>query len=586
MRSLLCTFLLLTLLVITGPGVVFSQYDAPLSRVLVLHSYGTDFQWTRDLDAGVRDVLQQHPEEYVVVASEFLNGKDHSDQEYLESLARHLAVKYEGREFDVLIVTDNLALSFVQEYRDEIFGTVPTVFAGINDYEPALTAGLSNITGIPEEVSIEETLRLAFSFSPGGRLLVLGDGTLTYRRNEAVLLRALERIDHSHRVEIYPEATISQVERLSRGIEPTDVVLLAASIVEADGAVADFRRAGTIVSDLMPVPVYVMWDFFMGTGVAGGFLVSGREQGRAAAEMARSIMAGTPADMIPVHSNTPRSWIFDMEPLRKAEIERSRLPENAIIYNADTSLWSQYRTELSWLIVVVMILGTLVVLLIESRRNRTIAAHHLKESLSEKEILLKEIHHRVKNNLQVISSILNIQSGFISDEQALSYFKDCEIRVQSMALVHEQLYQSESLARIHLPSYLDELLSSVYGAMTRSTADITVRREIADLSLHLDQAIPVGLLVNELVSNALKYAYPDHETRPGEVSLNVVRSESSVHVCVRDWGVGLDHTVQHTDSLGLQLVDALTAQLHGSVQFEEGDPGLVVRIQFPLVEIA
>ncbi|MEX2442906.1 MAG: histidine kinase dimerization/phosphoacceptor domain -containing protein [Alkalispirochaeta sp.] len=324
--------------------------------------------------------------------------------------------------------------------------------------------------------------------------------------------------------------------------------------------------------------------FFIGTGVAGGYLISGREQGRIAAEIAQRILAGTPAAAIPVRTDTPKSWIFDMEPLRAAGIHRSRLPEGALLSNTEPSLWMEYSRELSWLVVLVAVMGTLIVLLIESRRNRAIAVRYLQESLSEKEVLLKEIHHRVKNNLQVISSILNMQSGFISDRRSLDYFKDCENRVQSMALVHEQLYQSESLVRIYLPTYLKELLSSLYSAMTATSGEITVRREVADVSLHLDQAIPVGLMVNELVSNSIKYAYPDEGMRPSEISLHVARTNSGIQISVRDWGIGLDDSVHHTDSLGLQLVNALISQLHGSAHFEPGDPGLLVRLQFPLGE--
>ncbi|MEX2442905.1 MAG: hypothetical protein WD492_04845 [Alkalispirochaeta sp.] len=261
MRTRLHPVLLLTIVSFTVPGTVFGTFDSPSTKVLILHSYGTDFQWTRDLDAGIRDVIQGDPETYSVVLSEYLNGKMHSDQEYLDSLARHLAVTYRERRFDVLIVTDNLALEFARRHRDELFGEVPTVFVGINDYDQSLTAGLSNVTGVPEEVSIEETLTQAFEFFPGDRLIVLGDGTLTYRRNEEILRRALDRIDHDRRVEIYPAISLSEVERLAEQIESTDVVLLAASVLENDGTVADFHRAGTLVSDLVPVPVFVMCDF-------------------------------------------------------------------------------------------------------------------------------------------------------------------------------------------------------------------------------------------------------------------------------------------------------------------------------------
>ncbi|MFW5695265.1 MAG: sensor histidine kinase [Alkalispirochaeta sp.] len=569
---------------VASPLALFSTYDTPTTRVLILHSYSTDFQWTRDLDGGIRDVLQGDPRTYSVVFSEYLNGKTHFDDEYLQGVARHLGDKYRDYQFDALVVTDNLGLEFLREYRDQLFGEVPTVFAGINDYEPALTEGLSNITGVPEQVTIEETLFKAFELLPGNRLVVLGDGTLTYWRNEGILRRALERIDHTRRVEIYPEITLSQVERLSARIEPTDVVFLAASVLEEDGTVADFRRAGTVVSSLMPVPVFAMWDFFMGTGVAGGFLLSGYEHGTAAAEIALNILQGASADEIAVHDGSPNRWIFDMEPLRAAGIDRDQLPPEAIIYNDDPSLWEQYTTELSWLVALLTVMGALIVLLIESRRNRAIAAQNLQESLSEKEILLKEIHHRVKNNLQVISSILNIQSTFVSDHRSLDYFKDCETRVQSMALVHEQLYQNETLARIHLPTYLEELLASVYGAMVKDADTVIVRREVADLSLHLDQAIPVGLMVNELVSNAVKYAYPVPAMRPGEILLRVLQTDTEVEISVRDWGVGLGDSKHHTDSLGLQLVDALTSQLHGTVQFEASNPGLLVRLRFPWEE--
>ncbi|MFO8043573.1 MAG: histidine kinase dimerization/phosphoacceptor domain -containing protein, partial [Alkalispirochaeta sp.] len=358
--------------------------------------------------------------------------------------------------------------------------------------------------------------------------------------------------------------------------------------------VADFYRAGTVVSDLMPVPVFAMWDFFMGTGVAGGFLVSGREQGRSAAEIVQRILSGTSVEAIPVQSSSPNRWIFDMEPLRIAGVTPQQIPPEAVRYNETHSVWREYRTELSWLAALVTVMGTLIVLLMQSRRTRAVAAGRLQDSLREKEILLKEIHHRVKNNLQVISSILSMQREFISDQQSLDYFKDCETRVQSMALVHEQLYQTESLAQIHLPTYLEELLSSVYssvyssgyssvrGAMNGTSEEITVRREVADLSLLLDQAIPVGLMVNELVSNALKYAYPEATTGPRIIALTVVRVESDVQISVRDWGIGLEETVEHTDSLGLQLVHALTSQLHGVAAFEAGNPGLRVRITFPL----
>ncbi len=552
--------------------------SASPARVLVIHSYGTDFQWTRDMDAGIREILHADPFDYAAVFSEYLDSKYHTTPSYFAAQAELMAAKYDGWTFDVLVVTDNRALEFVRRYRDRIFGEVPTVFAGINDYTPELTEGLTQVTGVPEEVQMDRTLNMAFALFPEGRLFVLGDGTLTYQRNRAILDRTIAAMDDPPETRVYDAITIRGLERVAAQVRPGDVVFLASSVLEDDGSVADFWRAGAIVSRAMPVPVFVMWDFFIGSGVAGGYLASGRAQGIAAAHMVRRILSGVPVQDIPVSSESPNRWIFDMRPLVAAGVPRGGLPAGSIILNQRESMWDEYRAEIMVVIVVLVAMGLLISLLFVNVRRRAVVAARLRESLSEKEILLKEIHHRVKNNLQVISSILNIQSSFIDDRQSLDYFKDCETRVQSMALVHEQLYQGTSLARIDLGPYLEELMTSLYSAMTASADGIRVSREVRDISLHLDQAIPVGLVVNELVSNAIKYAYPDGR---GEIRLAVDAIDGTTRIRVRDWGVGLGSSIDRTESLGLQLVDALAAQLHGSVTFASGDPGLDVEFSFP-----
>lgn len=554
------------------------------ARVLVIHSYGTDYQWTRDLDAGIRSVLQADPNDYATVFSEFLDAKYHSTADYFAAQATFLATKYTGWQFDAIVVTDNLALEFVRQYRDEVFGPVPTVFAGINDWEPALTAGLARVSGIPEAVSIEETLHLALNLTAGDRVIALGDGTLTFERNFAILERALAAMDPAPELIVFPTIRMAELDALADLVTSRDAVLLLSSIREDDNTVADFWRAGVLVSSTLPVPVFSMWDFFIGTGIAGGFLVSGQVQGAAAATLVEQILAGVSVDTIPVTGTSPNRWIFDMEPLSRAGITATSLPKDATLYNAETHIWDAYRVELLVMGVVLLTMALLISLLFVNIRNRALTAERLRHSLSEKEILLKEIHHRVKNNLQVISSILSLQSASIADQQSLGYFKDCETRVQSMALVHEQLYQTESFERIHLPSYIGELVSSLYSAMTIAAAHVTITQDIADLSLHLDQAIPVGLVINELVSNAIKYAYGDGSS--GTIDIVVRRDEDRVTISVRDHGVGMDASAKRTTSLGLQLVEALARQLHGTISFEATPPGTHVVFTFPHVHAA
>lgn len=212
-----------------------------------------------------------------------------------------------------------------------------------------------------------------------------------------------------------------------------------------------------------------------------------------------------------------------------------------------------------------------------AERKRAEAA--LLASLEEKQVLLKEIHHRVKNNLQVICSLLDIQSQCARDAADTSLFQESRDRVRSMALVHEALYQSESLARIDIGDYVRGLvgqLASTY-AVTGRPAD--VRLNLDSVHLSIDEAVPCGLIVNELVSNALKHAFPDGRAGVIEVGLTSARGE--VTLSVRDDGVGFPDgaTVGGTKTFGLRLVAALVDQLHGRLEAERGG-GTTVRVTF------
>ena len=197
----------------------------------------------------------------------------------------------------------------------------------------------------------------------------------------------------------------------------------------------------------------------------------------------------------------------------------------------------------------------------------------IRDSLLEKEVLLKEIHHRVKNNLQIVSTLLELQSKLIVDPRDLRTFKESQDRVRAMALVHEKLYGSNSLARVDLPSYVRSLvghLVEVYG-VDRKRVD--VRTEVEDISFSIDKAVPAGLIISELVTNSLKYAFPDG--RAGEVRVDLrSQPEGGIRLAVWDDGQGLKpgFDYRHTKSLGLHLVNTLTRQLKGSLELEEG-PG-------------
>jgi len=196
------------------------------------------------------------------------------------------------------------------------------------------------------------------------------------------------------------------------------------------------------------------------------------------------------------------------------------------------------------------------------------AEHKLKESLKEKEILLREVHHRVKNNMQVISSVIGLQSEYTGDKDVIEMFDDSKNRIRSMALVHEKLYQSENIAQIDFAEYLKSLTGELIDTYEVKTENIQIKINVDKVLLDIDTAIPCGLIINELVSNSLKHAFPDN--RKGELGITFISDDKNFRLIVCDDGVGFSNDLDftNTETLGLRIVNTLVAQLDGDIQLD------------------
>jgi len=200
-------------------------------------------------------------------------------------------------------------------------------------------------------------------------------------------------------------------------------------------------------------------------------------------------------------------------------------------------------------------------------------------SLQEKEVLLKEIHHRVKNNLQIISSLLSLQSEHMSAHDPARAFRESQDRIRSMALIHEKLYQARDISRVDFGEYARSLTAYLSRSYV-TRPGIAVSVDIEGIALDIDKAIPCGLIINELVSNALKYAFRDG--RDGEVRVALARDGNAFTLTVGDNGAGLPPGLDFRDtpSLGLQLVNTLVSQLEGRIELRDGGTGTEYRITF------
>jgi two-component sensor histidine kinase len=205
----------------------------------------------------------------------------------------------------------------------------------------------------------------------------------------------------------------------------------------------------------------------------------------------------------------------------------------------------------------------------------------LRASEERKEALLREVHHRVKNNLAVICSLFYLQSTHARDEQTAYIFRDMESRVHSIALVHERLYGSENLARIDFAEYGQALAKDIFSLQGRLTVPIRFTSAMDPVIMGVDLAVPCGLILNELLSNALKHAFP--RNADGEIRLTLrCAADGQCTLCVDDTGVGIpaDLDLGTNKSLGLKLVRSLAQQIHGTFELVKTNPGTSAHLQF------
>ena len=216
--------------------------------------------------------------------------------------------------------------------------------------------------------------------------------------------------------------------------------------------------------------------------------------------------------------------------------------------------------------------------------EQKLADEKIKSSLKEKEMLLQEIHHRVKNNLQVISSLLRLQSRYINDQKSIDIFKETQNRVRSIAILHEKLYQLDDLAKIRFDEYVKILAEDLLYFYELDKSNIKMNIDVEEISLNIETAIPCGLIIDEMVANSLKYAFPDN--RIGEIKIELYSIDNDrYHMIVSDNGVGFSEDIdpEKTDTFGMQLIKYLTKQLKATIELDKNN-GTTYKLMFNELE--
>lgn len=252
----------------------------------------------------------------------------------------------------------------------------------------------------------------------------------------------------------------------------------------------------------------------------------------------------------------------------EAKYEAKQKEKEISFLNQDNLLKSKMLNQRTWALTIggiaLLVISLLLFYLFYFYRKIQNQNQTVKKALEEKDYLLREIHHRVKNNLQVVSSLLSLQSRQIEDEDIRKAIDEGRNRVRSMALIHQNLYQNDSLSGVSVTGYLDNLIKELFDTYNITSENIILDLEIEEIALDIDTMVPLGLIINELISNCLKHAFP--ENGKGHISVKLLEHKDEIHLMVKDNGVGLDHTkMTQSKSFGKKLINAFSKKLNAEM---------------------
>lgn len=286
--------------------------------------------------------------------------------------------------------------------------------------------------------------------------------------------------------------------------------------------------------------------------------------------------------------------VYEMQMNYEFEQKEYQLKKEQEEKDKQRILEAEKEKKLKYIIIISLFLVSLFAISIyynlkEHKKQRTIVEQQkeqIEKSLEEKETLLKEIHHRVKNNLQIISSLLNMQKQGIEDEKVLATIREGQSRVQAMSLIHQSLYQSENINSVNVESYLKDLINYLASVYSTNDKIINVHLETTNIQFDFDTAIPLGLIVNELISNAYKHGFKN--VTEGNIWIEISkRNEIDYDLIVKNDGDCFKDEVlkNESNSLGLKLVEILAKQLRGSFQFSYEENKTICKVLFKDVKM-
>jgi len=326
--------------------------DANKKRnILLLHSYHPEMTWVKNMDKAVDDVLELGKNNDILY-TEYMDTKRHNSKEYYSLLKELYIQKYKNIHFDLILSSDNNAFDFLRKNRNNIFGDVPVVFSGVNNFKKEMLTNLHNYTGATEEFSVKDTVNLMLKLHPKAKkLYIINDYLVTGRAWERDIKKALKGYDKKIDISYNKNLTLKQLKNKVESFGEDTVVLLGVYFADKKRDYITYEKVGTYLLGASKVPVYCLLNFNISNNIVGGKVIGGYSQAKMMSKMALKILDGESAESINIaHSDTNR-YIFNYNGLQLYHIDTSLLPQDSKILNKPFSIYSQYKLLVEKLIV-------------------------------------------------------------------------------------------------------------------------------------------------------------------------------------------------------------------------------------------
>lgn len=415
------------------------------AKVLLINSYNQNLPWTKGITDAIEEAFKHESGLKCELYIEYLDTKNIFTEQYFLKLRELYALKYGLTAFDAVICSDDDAFNFCAQYQNELFKGAPLIFCGVNNFEPAVIAD-RNISGVVEAFDIKSNLELIKKIQPEvKKIYVINDKTTTGEANKIIFNKNAGLFKSVFSFEYLENLSMAEVcDKVSK-LEAGSVIFLMTFNRDKNAAIFSYDESIRLISAAASVPIYGVWDFYLGGGITGGLMISARSQGETAAKMAAGIIkSGKKASDFEVIKTSPNRYMFDHRMLRKHKISESLLPENSFILNQPFSFYSVDKNIFWFIIVLVMILIILSAFLIMNVLERRAA---------EKELLL--VNAKLESIINELENIVEKRTGELLDTN-----KNLKQQIAGREKIEKELSASEAKYRMLAENAFDVIFET------------------------------------------------------------------------------------------------------------------------------